>query len=382
MPILALLRLCLDTGRNEPRYDRHGVCRKTPCVRLSWPVPACAVRFFSPLSVVVFRAKVMTGGQNHVVFWSLRPNLSCRLGKVATGGGGGGTPAEQPPQSAEAERAPASNEAVSASAAGANANAPVFSSAEKAMAETFTCGVAIGGGSRRASGSQPTGEAGPAAVAVTGTASGAFAVWENLECVKMVQEAHGACVRTFRRLEGQQLVVILCSFCSLSGRGTSYRNGLVPVELERVVLKEISQAKRSYVITFRSISCALHESHPLGRLRLRRGRRCRTRLGRKPRRQGCIHQHQPGKLFGTRQKFVPGWMVSNGRYGFTKRIQLSCNPHWRHIFPLLWLRTGQFPSTRKLVLCLRPPNTYGDRARSSSPFEVRSSPTGEKRMNE
>lgn len=138
----------------------------------------------------------MTGGQNHVVFWTLEPNLSSRLGKATAGSP---TPetiqAEQQPP--EAERAPASNEAVSVSvsaSASASANASVFSSAEKAMAETFTCGVAIGSGTRPVSGSQPAAEVEcvAVAVAVTGTASGAFAVWENFECVKMVQEAHGA----------------------------------------------------------------------------------------------------------------------------------------------------------------------------------------------
>lgn len=134
----------------------------------------------------------MTGGQNHVVFWTLRPNLSSRLGKAATGSPSSDvTPAE--PQSHEAERAPASNEMVSA-AEPTGANAPVFSSAEKAMAETFTCGVAVGNAASPARGSQAAGEAGAVAVAVTGTAGGAFAVWENFECVKMVQEAHGACV--------------------------------------------------------------------------------------------------------------------------------------------------------------------------------------------
>lgn len=141
----------------------------------------------------------MTGGQNHVVFWTLSPNLSSRLGKAATESSPSSdttTPAAEP-QSSETERAPASNETVSASAPAASANASsVFSSAEKAMAETFTCGVAIGNAARPASGGsrQPGGEAVVVAVAVTGTAGGAFAVWENFECVKMVQGAHGAFV--------------------------------------------------------------------------------------------------------------------------------------------------------------------------------------------
>lgn len=127
----------------------------------------------------------MTGGQNHVVFWTLRPNLSSRLGKATTDKPpkDATIPAEQQ-SSEEAERAPASNEAVVSVSAPPGPDAPVFSSAEKAMAETFTCGVAIG--------SRSAGEAEAVAVAVTGTASGAFAVWENLECVKMVQDVHGA----------------------------------------------------------------------------------------------------------------------------------------------------------------------------------------------
>ncbi|CAM9415834.1 unnamed protein product, partial [Ectocarpus fasciculatus] len=136
--------------------------------------------------------QVMTGGQNYVVFWTLRPNLSSRLGSV-----GGSCPsaddatATAAESSPEAERAPASNETVS------EATKPsVFSSAEKAMAETFTCGVAIGYGGGKAgsasAGGGGEGAAGVVVAAVTGTASGAIAVWENFECVKMVLGVHGA----------------------------------------------------------------------------------------------------------------------------------------------------------------------------------------------
>ncbi len=131
----------------------------------------------------------MTGGQNYVVFWSLWPNLSSRLGKPGTGSPPPGTDHAEQQQPTEAERAPASNEAV------ASADATVFSSAEKAMSETFTCGVAIGNGARGSAGSPSAGEGGllpVAVVAVTGTASGAFVVWENFECVKMVHGVHGA----------------------------------------------------------------------------------------------------------------------------------------------------------------------------------------------
>ncbi|CAB1111885.1 unnamed protein product [Ectocarpus sp. CCAP 1310/34] len=134
----------------------------------------------------------MTGGQNYVVFWTLRPNLSSRLGNVRRScppaDSASATAAES---SSEAERAPASNEMVS------EATKPsAFSSAEKAMAETFTCGVAIGCGGGKA-GSASAGGAGEEAAgavvtAVTGTASGAIAVWKNLECVKMVLGVHGA----------------------------------------------------------------------------------------------------------------------------------------------------------------------------------------------
>ena len=157
----------------------------------------------TPCAVSPRKPKVMTGGQNHVVFWTLRPNLSSRLGKAATGGASSDNttalPAEPGAPETAAERAPASNEAVAAPAGTTNASSSVFSSAEKVMAETFTCAVAIGGGAARrpasgggSSSQQPAGaEAGLVSVAVTGTAGGAFAVWENFECVRVVREAHG-----------------------------------------------------------------------------------------------------------------------------------------------------------------------------------------------
>lgn len=139
----------------------------------------------------------MTGGQNYVLFWTLRPNLSSRLGKASSRNPSAdatataaGTPAKQSPE--KEERAPASNETVSVSAPADGSS--VFSSAEKVMTETFTCGVAIGNAGKPLAESLSAGAdaAGVVTVAVTGTASGAFAVWENLECVKMVQAAHGA----------------------------------------------------------------------------------------------------------------------------------------------------------------------------------------------
>lgn len=133
----------------------------------------------------------MTGGQNYVVFWTLRPNLSSRLGNVScscpSADDATATAAES---SSEAERAPASNETVSEPT-----KPSVFSSAEKAMAETFTCGVAIGCGGGKAGSASAGGAgeevAGAVVTAVTGTASGAIAVWENFECVKMVLGVHG-----------------------------------------------------------------------------------------------------------------------------------------------------------------------------------------------
>lgn len=174
----------------------------------------------------------MSGGQNHVVFWTLRPNLSSRLGKAATSNLSleTTTPTEQP--SPETERAPASNEAV---AVPPSANASIFSSAEKAMAETFTCGIAIGGAARPVfGGSRPAaaGEVEVVAVAVTGTAGGAFAVWENFECVKMVQGAHGepvvVAVKDYSRTEAGAVSLNHESFfyagCSI---------GFVPIDFGR-----------------------------------------------------------------------------------------------------------------------------------------------------
>lgn len=113
----------------------------------------------------------MTGGQEYVAFWALRPHLTSRLGREGSKGESSSRSSEgaiAPPE----ERAPASNETVN--------QLPLV---EKVMAHTFTCGVSIGDMARSAS------------VTVTGTASGAFAVWENHECVRMLKAAHG----TFER---------------------------------------------------------------------------------------------------------------------------------------------------------------------------------------
>ncbi|CAM9399079.1 unnamed protein product [Ascophyllum nodosum] len=105
--------------------------------------------------------QVMTGGQEYILFWTLRPNLCSRVGQ------------KRPQSSAPAESSelnPASNEA--------ETHSSPFSTAETVMEETFTCGVAIG------LQSCPS-------IAVTGTASGAFVVWENFERARVIPGTHG-----------------------------------------------------------------------------------------------------------------------------------------------------------------------------------------------
>lgn len=94
----------------------------------------------------------MTGGQNYVLFWTLKPNLSSRFGKRNV-------------KLAEEGKAPESNEGV-------------VSATENVMRETFTSGVSVG-------------KIHLSNIAVTGTSSGAFAVWENFECIKLVPGVHG-----------------------------------------------------------------------------------------------------------------------------------------------------------------------------------------------
>lgn len=110
---------------------------------------------------LVFLVKVMTGGQGYVIFWTLKPNLSSRLGQKSRSTNAATTESSQ--------RAPESNENMSPSAA---------AHAENLAAETFICGVSVG-------------KTESSSVAVTGTASGAFVVWENFECIRMVPGAHG-----------------------------------------------------------------------------------------------------------------------------------------------------------------------------------------------
>lgn len=99
----------------------------------------------------------MTGGQKYVLFWSLRPSLSSRVGQKK----------ESSAPTESLESVPASNENVTPSL-----------SIEKVMEETYTCGVAVG--------LKKT-----PLVALTGTASGSFVVWENFECVRVIPSAHG-----------------------------------------------------------------------------------------------------------------------------------------------------------------------------------------------
>ena len=109
----------------------------------------------------------MTGGQEYILFWTLRPNLCSRVGQ------------KRPQSSAPAESSelnPASNEA--------ETHSSPFSTAETVMEETFTCGVAIG------LQSCPS-------IAVTGTASGAFVIWENFERARVIPGTHGGS-RIFR----------------------------------------------------------------------------------------------------------------------------------------------------------------------------------------
>lgn len=96
--------------------------------------------------------QVMTGGQNYVMFWTLKPNLSSRFGKRSVNVG-------------EEGRAPESNEGVA-------------STTENVMTETFTSAVSVG-------------KKCLSNIAVTGTVSGAFAVWDNFECTRLVTGVHG-----------------------------------------------------------------------------------------------------------------------------------------------------------------------------------------------
>lgn len=116
----------------------------------------------------------MTGGQNYIVFWTLRPNLTSRLGA-----NGGSNNATTTAEGSASEKAPESNEAV-------------LTSCEKnPLTETFLCGVSVG---------KDVSSASSVAVTVTGTAKGAFVVWENFECVRMIPGAHGAYVRLTKEM--------------------------------------------------------------------------------------------------------------------------------------------------------------------------------------
>lgn len=102
----------------------------------------------------------MTGGQKYVLFWSLSPNLSSSVGRKRSQEKIDTTNGDQ------SERAPESNVAALPSC-----------STENVMDETFICGVSVGK-------TLPS-------ITVTGTASGAFVVWENSECVRIMAGAHG-----------------------------------------------------------------------------------------------------------------------------------------------------------------------------------------------
>ncbi|CAM9609602.1 unnamed protein product [Scytosiphon promiscuus] len=174
--------------------------RRAPMFVAWAAVPAGAGRCGGDRGSSPLPYQVMTGGQNFVVFWTLHPNLSSRLGRASTSTNApresaGTDAAEKSAPAVDSERAPASNEAVSIPTMD---DSSVFSTAEKAMAETFTCGVVISAraGDLRHPSHSSNGEGDVTAAivvqAVTGTASGAFVVWENHECVRMIQGAHGA----------------------------------------------------------------------------------------------------------------------------------------------------------------------------------------------
>ena len=134
----------------------------------------------------------MTGGQNYVIFWTLRPNLTSRLGTRGSNGDGNNNATAGDGASGRASEAKSSEAVLNSS------SSPSFAfSVEKAMDETFLCGVSVGkDGSSVGTSSSCSSSSVSSALTVTGTAKGAFVVWENFECVRMVPGAHGACSYT------------------------------------------------------------------------------------------------------------------------------------------------------------------------------------------
>lgn len=136
----------------------------------------------------------MTGGQNYVIFWTLRPNLTSRLGTKAkiddtnnaTVGDGA---SEKTPETKSDEAALTST------------------SVEKAMDETFLCGVSVGKDDFSVGNSSSSCVS--SGVTITGTAKGAFVVWKNFECVRMVPGAHGALLRGPRK-RAVKLLFVSC----------------------------------------------------------------------------------------------------------------------------------------------------------------------------
>lgn len=137
----------------------------------------------------------MTGGQNHVIFWTLRPNLTSRLGTKGKNDGTinatvGDGASEKAPETKSDEAALTST------------------SVEKAMEETFLCGVSVGKDDISV-GNSSSSSCVSSGVTVTGTAKGAFVVWENFECVRMVPGAHGALLRGTRK-RAVKLLFVSC----------------------------------------------------------------------------------------------------------------------------------------------------------------------------
>ena len=149
------------------------VCFRHPRVGTQVYTRVCTL--LNPTSTCTLCLKVMTGGQNYVIFWTLRPNLTSRLGTKGSS------------SSSSSDRATVV-EGASERAPGKSNGAVLTSSAvEKAMAETFLCGVSVGKEGYSVGTSSSVG------MTVTGTAKGSFVVWENFECVRVVSGAHGGC---------------------------------------------------------------------------------------------------------------------------------------------------------------------------------------------
>lgn len=154
------VRKALPLSSDRPRY----LCLRklvNPLVCASNPSPTA--HNLPPFSFLLNDAtpygKIMTGGQNYVNFWTLRPNLYSRLGKKKISVEG-------------------NDESIGRGASATFKGDP--------MQETFLCGVSVGLSPRGSS------------VVITGTASGNFAVWKSFECIRVLPETHGTMLQQNR----------------------------------------------------------------------------------------------------------------------------------------------------------------------------------------